>query len=238
MNKNDDNIMYSILKDKKFWKRFACIIAIIGIVQYIIITTIGMIFFPDGFSIVDNYFSHLGMTIAKGLPNTISRIMFVTACVIMGVLLIPFWLIIPTLFRQTKTMKCISYFGTFFGLLSSPFLMALAIIPLDIFLIAHGFSAMCFFLFFSLAIFIYSFAIFLNQKYKNKYALISFIFSIIAFLYTFQLYPNYINISSKNLYIYPSIQKLVFYCYCIWVIFQVSKIWNNEKKKMHEKKYE
>jgi len=184
-----------------------------------------MFFFPGGYSFINNYMSHLGLTIVRGLPNQISRFLFVITCVIWGVSFFPFFFIIKSLFNENNKVKNINNCSSFFGLLSSPFLIALAIIPLDVFLNEHGFSAWSFFFFFILAILIYSIGIFFNPYYKNIYAILYLTFSAFTFFFIFQIYPNYIIIHDMRFYIYPLIQKCIIYGYCIWIIIQVYKFW-------------
>ena len=58
----------------KSWKQIACIITLVGEIQFIIITFIAMLLYADGYSFAGHYISHLGMTkTVEGSPNTIPR---------------------------------------------------------------------------------------------------------------------------------------------------------------------
>lgn len=48
------------LEELKNWKRLGCLLAVIGAVQFIVLSSVAMIFYPGGYSIMDNYLSHLG----------------------------------------------------------------------------------------------------------------------------------------------------------------------------------
>ena len=64
----------------KSWKRVACLIAVIGTLQMIILTLIAMILYPDGYSFSDHYFSHLGLThTPNGADNSEQSVVFAGA---------------------------------------------------------------------------------------------------------------------------------------------------------------
>jgi hypothetical membrane protein len=83
--------------------------------QFIVVTFIAMFFYPDGYSFTENYLSHLGNTIniRTGSPNDVSRFLFVMACIVAGACLIPFWIVLATLFTESNLMRVLSLFGQF-----------------------------------------------------------------------------------------------------------------------------
>ncbi len=200
----------------KSWKRLACLIAVIGTLQMIVLTLIAMILYTDGYSFSDHYFSHLGLThTPNGSNNTICQILFVIALVGAAISLIPFWIVITTIFSDLEGIKYLSYFGSILGLLSSPFLIGVAIFPGDTYGALHSMSARNFFLLFAVAILVYSIAIFFNKDYQNIYAIVGIIFSVIIVLFIFRFF------SAIN----PIMQKTIIYCFCLWGAFQITKIW-------------
>lgn len=200
----------------KSWKRLACLIAVIGTLQMIALTLIAMILYPDGYSFSDHYFSHLGLTrTPDGKTNSISQILFIIALVVAAISLIPFWVVMTTIFTDLEGVKYLSYFGSILGLLSSPFLIGVAIFPGDTHGALHSISARNFFLLFAIAILIYSIAILFNMDYHNIYAIVGIIFSVIIFLFIFRFF------SAIN----PIMQKTIIYGFCLWGAFQITKIW-------------
>lgn len=201
----------------KSWKHLSCIAALIGGIQFIVVTFIAMFFYPDGYSFTEDYFSFLGTTINVRTysPNRISRILFVIACVVAGASLIPFWIVITTLFKNSDIARYLSYFGSILGIISSPLLMGAGIFPGDKMYETHSFSAKYFFLLFAAAILIYSIAILLNENYQNIYAFIGFGFSVLIVLYILRFFIQ----------IGPLMQKIIAYGFISWAGLQVIKIW-------------
>lgn len=206
------------LEDLKSWKRVACLIPVIGALQFIIITIIAMIFYSGGYIFFDYTFSYLGTTIAEnGTDNTISRVLFIIACTITAISLNPFWVVMPTLFSEKNLTKYLSILGSICGVVSSPFLFLLAIIPGDIDFDGHILATNIFFLLFAAAILIYSITIFLNEDYQNIYGIVGIAFSILIVLYPL--------VFRKIDLIRALMQKIIVYGFVIWVIYQNTKVW-------------
>lgn len=204
------------LEDLKSWKRMGCLIAVVGTLQMIVLTFIAMIIYPDGYSFTEHYFSHLGLTrTPDGNPNSFSQALFIIALVVAAIALIPFWIVMTTIFSDLEGIKYFIYFGSILGLLSSPFLIGVAIFPGDTHGALHSMSARNFFLLFAIAILVYSIAIFFNKDYQNIYAIVGIIFSIIIVLFIFRFF------SAIN----PIMQKTIIYGFCLWGVFQITKIW-------------
>ena len=204
------------LEDLKSWKRIGCLISVVGTLEMIVLTLIAMILYPDGYSFSDHYFSHLGLThTPNGSDNIVCQILFIIALVGAAISLIPFWVVMTTIFSDLKGVKYLSYFGSILGLLSSPFLIGIAIFPGDTHGALHSISARNFFLLFAIAILVYSIAIFFNKDYQNIYAIVGIIFSVIIVLFIFRFF------SAIN----PIMQKTIIYGFCLWGVFQITKIW-------------
>jgi hypothetical membrane protein len=205
------------LEDLKSWKRLSCIISLFGGLQFIVVTFIAMFFYPDGYSFTEDYFSHLGTTVnmKTGSPNDVSRFLFVMACVITGVCLIPFWIVLLTLFTASKLMKALSLFGSLLGVISCPFLMGIGIFAGDTQPSLHVLSTRMFFLLFAAAILIYSIAILFNAEYQNIYSIIGIAFSILIVLFVLRFFIQ-INVI---------MQKIIVYGFCSWALLQITKIW-------------
>jgi len=190
--------------------------AVLGGFQFIVVTFIAMLFYPDGYSFTENYFSHLGTTVTlRGKPNNVSSFLFLIACVITGAILIPFWIVITTLFSDKKITKYMSLLGSTMGVVSSPFLMGIAIFPGDTQYELHLLSTRAFFLLFAFAIVVYSVAILLNRNYQNFYAYIGIFFFIIIVLFIFRFFAS----------IGAIMQKIIVYSFISWSAIQIVKVW-------------
>jgi hypothetical membrane protein len=196
----------------------------IGGGQFIIMTFIAMIFYPDGYSFTKDYFSYLGTTtnIKTGSDNEVSRILFLIACVLAGTCLIPFWIVLRTSFTKTKLMRYSSLFGTLMGILSSIFLMGVGLFAEDNQYSLHSSSAKMFFVFFIAAIFAFSFVILLNSEYQNIFSFLGVIFcvTVIIILYVFR-FSTIISVIT---------QKIIVYGFCMWAVLQITQVWKNSKK--------
>jgi hypothetical membrane protein len=203
-------------KDLKSWKRVSCLMTVIGTLQMIVLTFIAMLIYPDGYSFTEHYFSHLGLTrTPNGSENSVCQILFIIALVGAAIGLIPFWIVMITIFSHLEGIKYLSYFGSILGLLSSPFLIGVAIFPGDTQGVLHSMSARNFFLLFAVAILVYSIGIFFNKDYQNIYAVVGIIFSMIIVLFIFRFFSA----------IGPTMQKTIIYGFCLWGAFQIPKIW-------------
>jgi hypothetical protein len=207
------------LEDLKSWKRVGCLISVIGALQFIVVTIIAMILYPGGYSFFGYTFSYLGFeySATTGADNTVPRVLFIITCTIAGASLIPFWVIIPTLFTEKKRTKYLSLLGTICGVVSPPFLVLLAIIPGDTYFTEHIIATNIFFFLFAAAILIYSIAIFFNEDYQNIYAYVGIVFAIIIVLYVFVF--RWIDL------IRPVSQKIIVYGFNLWVVYQITKVW-------------
>ncbi len=201
--------------DLKDWRRLGCILAVMSAIQFILFTFIAMIFYPGGYSMMDNFLSHLGQTEANGESNSISYFFWTIATIVAGLGLIPFWLVIRSLFTNTRG-KWLSNIGTGFGAVSSPFLMGVGIFSISTHKDAHGIVTPIFFLLFAAAIAIYSGAILLNKEYPDMYAYVGVVFSILIILFVGGVFSS-IDIL---------MQKIIVFGFIIWVLFQVTKVWS------------
>ena len=213
----------------KSWKKLSFLIAGIGVLLYIILTLVAMSFYPDNFSLTEHYYSDLGTTITinNSLPNSISCIIFIIACFITGLSLMPFWIVLLTLLTDTKIKKILAFLGTISGIIGAFFLIALSIFPYDIFLFEHGLTSRGFYLFLTIAILLYTIGLFFNKSYNKIFTLLCLAFSIFSILFVFKIYPEFILFNTKKIYIYPSLQKVIFNGFWLWIIFHIVKLWKS-----------
>ncbi len=208
------------IKNASSRMKLLCIFAIAGALQFIIITFIAMLAYPDGYNFIGHYLSDLGTTVTRnGVPNPISRTLFVISCVVAGLALIDFWILVTMLFRDTLLMKVLSRIGSILGIISAPLLMLLAIYAADTHLIEHVITTIYFFLLFAIAIIVYSIAILINKNYSIIYSIISIGFSILILLFIFGFFM-FMNVI---------MQKIVVYGFCTWTAMLMIEVWKSLK---------
>jgi hypothetical protein len=204
------------MKSKKFG-RFVSFITIFGVGQFLLLTFLAAFFYPGGYDYFGYYFSDLGAAEARnGESNSISSTLFSAALTIVAIALIPFWLILRLIFTESKVGRVLSTLGSILGLISSPFIIGVALFPIDTQLEAHISATMIFFSLFVLSTILYSIAIIVNQKYSNYFGLVGivlFLVSIIIFLDPLAQHVAFL-------------QTIVTYGYFIWVFLQTKLVWH------------
>ena len=196
--------------------RVACIVTFSGVLQYLLLTFLAAFFYPGGYDYFSYYFSDLGAVAAKnGELNSISSTLFSVTLTIVALALIPFWLIIRSLFTESTTEKVLSTLGSVLGLISSPFIISVALFPIDTHLETHVLVTLIFFSLFVLASLLYSIAIAVNQKYPNYFGLIGLVlFAVSLVILMDPLAPHV-----------AFLQTIVNYGYFIWVLVPIYLVW-------------
>jgi len=201
--------------------RILCVIIVFGAVQFFLLTFAAAFVYPGGFDYFGYFFSDLGAIIAKnGELNYISSALFSIALVIVAVALIPFWLIIRSPFTKSKLEKVLSILGSSFGLISFPFLIGVAISPIDTQLNTHVIMTLIFFSLFVLATLLYSVVIMLNQDYPRYSAIVGFVLFGISTVILVDPLASYVAF----------LQTIVLYGYFAWVLMQTFLVWRRTKK--------
>jgi hypothetical membrane protein len=198
--------------------RIGYLSGIIGTIQFIVLTIIAMLVYPGGYSFSHNFFSNLGQTVSANnhLPSMPSRILFIIACTLVAIMNIPFILALRTNFTETITEKILSWFGTILNIVSSVFLILLAIYPADIQLGPHMLATRVFFLLFGLSIIVYTPAFFINKHYNKLIAFYGVIVAASAIIYM------------RFLILHAAFQKFTIYFMISWVIVQGVYLWKRE----------
>lgn len=199
--------------------RLACLVTVFGVGQFLLLTFLAALFYPGGYDYFGDYFSDLGAVEARnGEPNSISRSLFSMALTIIALSLIPFWLIIHRLFRESTVERVLSILGSALGLLSSPFTIGVGLFPIDTQLETHFIVTLILVLLFALASLLYSIAIILNQNYPNYLGLMAFLLLAIS-VASFAT-----SLSNPSLGAF--LQKIVAYGYFIWTLIPTYLFWS------------
>jgi len=228
------------------WRKYAYISNMVGCIQFVILTFIGMLFYAGGtllhpnrpgYSFFQNFFSEIGLTVAQsGEPNTISFIFFSLAFFIVGILLVPSFIAFPYLFRETRNEKLITKIGSILGLFTCFCFSGITFAPADIYLAAHAwFVRMGFSLGFVVSL-LYSSAIYINPSYPKLYAYNFMLFTIFLGLYLILLFAGPSTETVVGLTIQATGQKIILYSFAICLFIHGYGAWNQEKNSLSKSK--
>jgi hypothetical membrane protein len=200
--------------------RLACLVTVFGVVQFLLLTFLAAFFYPGGYDYLGYYFSDLGAAIAiNGVPNPISAILFSVALTIVAIALIPFWLILRSIFEESRLGGVLSTLGSILGLTSSPFIIGVALFPIDTQLDTHILATLIFFSLFVLSTIFYSIAIILNKNHSNYFGLVGIVLFLVSLaIFVDPLAPHV-----------AFLQTIVTYGYFIWVLLITFLVWRWKK---------
>jgi len=210
-----------MLEKRFFGKNFEqllCLITIFGVLQFILLTFVAGIYYPGGYDYGGYYFSDLGAVTARnGEVNSVSSKIFTATLTVVALTFIPFWIIIRSLFTKSRVERVLSKVGSTLGLLSSPFIIGVAMFPIDTKVENHFIVTLTFFSLFTVATLLYSIAIILNQKYPNHLGIIGLIlFGISILVYLNPLAP-YVAF----------LQNVLAYGYFVWILVPIKLLWSH-----------
>jgi len=196
--------------------RLACIVTVFGVLQFLLLTFLAAFFYPGGYDYFGYYFSDLGAVVARnGEPNSISAVLFSVALTIVALALIPFWLILRSIFTESRVGRVLSTLGSISGLTSSPFIIGVALFPIDTQLDPHILATLIFFSLFVLSTIFYSIAIMLNRNHSNYFGLVGIVlFAVSLAIFVDPLAPHV-----------AFLQTIVTYGYFVWVLLQTYLVW-------------
>ncbi|MFW9828187.1 MAG: hypothetical protein ACFFEY_11370 [Candidatus Thorarchaeota archaeon] len=175
------------------WRQIAFVVAIITCIQSIILTVIAMLFYAGGtfsdpntvgYTFFGNIFSDLGRLIAhSGESNIISFIIYNTSLFLMGVLLIPFFVATPYLFKKEGEGMGLAKASSLLGILVAISMAGASLTPADLYYNIHvSFGFFSFIALLPLTI-LYILAIFQNKTYHNRYAYVYIFFGIMQVIF-------------------------------------------------------
>lgn len=207
------------------WKghaRLAYMISIFGVLQFLLLTFVAAFLYPGGYDYFSYYFSDLGAVVAKnGELNTLSSTLFSVTLTLIALALVPFWLIARSSFTESRLERVLSKLGSALGLMSSPFMIGVALFPIDTQLNNHFFMFLIFFPLFTVASLLYSIAIILNRRYPNLFGLVGLALFILSLLVLADPVAAHV----------PFLQKILIYGYFIWVLIFISFVWHRARKR-------
>lgn len=225
-----DNTLDVIAHQSRSWQWRIFSFTMIGSVLFLVLTFIAMLYYPgdnlfdpktSGYSFASNFFSDLGRTRTyAGEPNTVSAILFVTALTMSGGGLILFSLAFPSLINGSRSGKVLTVIGSIFGVAAGLSFIGVAFTPVNLNFKTHSFFVLLAFITFNLAVICYTFAIFREPGYPNRFGVIFFVFAVLLFLYVLLLEIGP-AIHSPNGFMVQAIgQKIIVYASVIIIFIE------------------
>lgn len=207
------------------------ILCLVGFAAYGILNILAMIFYPGGtfnnadrtgYAFLENFFSDLGMVKTySGEPNTLSFFLFASALILVGFVLILFFLLLSTFFPEPLMRVNLSKAGSIAGVVSGISCIGIALTPWDRFLVAHMFFAYCLSTSFLAVALLFSIAIFRNPAYPNATAIvfIAYFMVLLVFVALMIFGPDLESVAGQT--ILAAGQKICIYSGMICIFIQV-----------------
>jgi hypothetical membrane protein len=145
-----------------------------------------------GYSITQNFLSDLGRTISfSGEINFLSSQLFNMSLIMAGTIFIFFYVNLRKIFKSNN-QKTVAFIGSIFGILGGFSLIGVGLTPSNLYLDLHIIFATWLFRFFLISSISYSFIIFIDKIFPNKYAggYLFFTLSILLYILISELGPN------------------------------------------------
>ena len=204
---------------------------IVGFVIYALFNILAMVYYPGGISIdndrvgysfFENFFSDLGMVRTySGESNRLSQLLFATALILVGVVLIIFFLLIVSYFNESKPERISSQIGSVAGFLAGLACIGIAATPWDLYLDIH--LIFVFVLSFALLVVLisYSIAILSNKSYPNLYAWVFGAYVLVLAVYIFLMIIGPDVKTTYGLKIMATGQKILIYSGMLCLFVQI-----------------
>ncbi|MFX1395319.1 MAG: hypothetical protein ACFFAH_17405 [Promethearchaeota archaeon] len=215
----------------KNWREFSFLLMIICIIQFLILTTIAMFFYPggnmlnpnaQGYSFFENFISDLGRTKSiSGKPNITSLILYTIAGVSFSISLILFVLALRHHFKDNIKTIVIANFIMILGIISAIFMMVGYLTPWDIFGSTHVLCGLIFTSMGVITLLLYAIAILYNEQYSNRMAIVLlFVFSFVIINLFIITFLKYNATTIESLIFQVSLQKFTLYSFLISLLVQ------------------
>lgn len=202
-------------------QKIAFLYGIFGNIQFVIVSTIAMFFYPggtainpltSGYSFWANFFSDLGRTKTySDALNTVSYVLFSILFLVWGLAIIALFIGLPSIITESRKGKWISIVGGIFAIICGIAGIGVVLTPADIVPFAHFLWAATLYLAMMFTEFFIAFAIFLTKRFPKKYAIFSLISAILLLIYIITMISGPLPMTQEWLEIYVVGQKMIFY---------------------------
>ena len=219
--------MVKLMKVSK-WKEWVFIFHMIGCVQFIVLTFTGMLCYAGGtmqdplvpgYSFFQNFFSEIGLTIARsGESNLISFVLFSLAFFIVGISLVPSFVVFPILFKRKKLSLYLTVLGSCIGIFTACCFSGITFAPADINGPLHSWFVRAGFISGLFVSILYSAAIFINKSYPMKYGFNFLFFTVVLAAYIILMFTGPSVATFEGLTIQATGQKIVLYTFAVCLL--------------------
>jgi magnesium-transporting ATPase (P-type) len=221
------------------WKERILRGCILGFVIYALFNILAMVFYPGGtsvdrdrisYSFFENFFSDLGMARTySGEPNTLSQLLFASALVMVGIVLIIFFLLIVSYFKESKLERNSSRIGSIAGILAGMACIGIAATPWDLYLNIHLIFVFVLSFAFLVVLISYSIAILSSKPYPNLYAWVFIAYAAILVVYIVLMMMGPDIETTYGLRITATGQKIIIYAGMLCLFVQILGAYNYRK---------
>ena len=213
------------------WKERILQACIVGFVIYALFNILAMVYYPGGtsidnnrvgYSFFENFFSDLGMVRTySGESNALSQFLFASALILVGIVLIIFFLLMVSYFNESKPERISSRIGSSAGFLAGIACIGIAAAPWDLHLDIH--LIFVFVLSFALlVVFISCFiAIFNNKSYPNLFALVLGAYALVLAVYIALIMMGPDVETTSGLRVMATGQKILIYSGMLCLFIQI-----------------
>ena len=212
------------------WQRNIFHYIFIGCGLFVLLTIVAMFTYPGGlytgelttrYDFFHNFFSDLGrIHVEGGRPNYVSAVLFFFALSIAGIGVIFFFIAFRQFFTEDRTGNIFSAVGTIIGAISGVCFIGIACAPYDLLLDLHYQFVLWAFRTFFIAVGIYAYVIFRQNKYPRRYGWIFAAFAIFLAAYIGLLEFGPEASTPSGLVIQATGQKIIVYVSIISVMVQ------------------
>ena len=205
-------------------------LGIFGTFQFLILVHLAMYLYIGGsihqpnleaYSFTTNFFSDLGRRrLPGGGINMPTSLIFKTTMAMTGLCVSLFFLAVPSLFKKKGT-KALATIAAFFGIVAGISYILIGNIPYDVSYWAHTRYVRIGFISFFLMVIFYTFSIFAERDYPNRYGWLFVLFGVILLVQisVMLLGPRSWR-SEEALYLQAVAQKIVVYAEVICMLMQ------------------
>jgi hypothetical protein len=207
------------------------LMCIVGFAIYALFNVLAMLFYPGGtstnkesigYSFFENFFSDLGMIQTYyGESKPLSLFLFASALILIGVVLIVFFVLMSGYFNGSLLERYSSMIGSTTGVIAGITCIGIAMTPSDLYPNAHLIFIYSFSGAFLLVMISYSIAILQNKSYPNLYAWFFGAYALVLVIYIIMMVYGLDIETPSGLRILATGQKITIYSGMLCLFAQI-----------------
>lgn len=218
--------------EKTLTLRTASMITLISMILFFVNTFLAIIFYPGGtyrdpntvgYHFFSNFFSDLGRTTNfNGNSQSLSFFLFNSSLIIIGLTIIPFFILLPSLFNKNRKMQTIIKLGCLFGMIAGLCYIGIGFTPWDLFYPQHMIFVKSAFFALFLSMLLCSLAMWTSSIFPIRYPIVLSLFSVVAASYVWLIFfgPGFntphglmIQVAGQKIIVYLELCALSFFSF-------------------------